>query len=59
MSQNIFDGEYIDEIMSALIINISKELIRFNRSDVILKIHEYLIHKLNKKYVFQYQKILN
>ena len=41
MSQNIFDGEYIDEIMSALIINISKELIRFNRSDVILKIHEY------------------
>ena len=41
MSQNIFDGEYIDEIMSSLICNISKELIRFNRSDVMLKIHEY------------------
>lgn len=41
MSQNIFDGEYIDEIMSSLINNISKELIRFNRSDVMLKIHEY------------------
>ena len=41
MSQNIFDGEYIDEIMSSLIGNISKELIRFNRSDVMLKIHEY------------------
>ena len=41
MSQNIFDGEYIDEIMSSLINNISKELIRFNRADVMLKIHEY------------------
>ena len=41
MSQNIFDGEYIDDIMSSLIGNISKELIRFNRSDVMLKIHEY------------------
>ena len=28
MSQNTFDGEYIDEILSSLINNISKELIR-------------------------------
>ena len=42
MSQNIFDGEYIDEIFSSLISNISKELIRINHSDVIIKIHEFI-----------------
>jgi hypothetical protein len=42
MSQNTFDGEYIDEILSTLINNISKELIRFNHSDVIIKIHEFI-----------------
>ena len=42
MSQNTFDGEYIDEILSNLINNISKELIRINHSDVIIKIHEFI-----------------
>ena len=42
MSQNTFDGEYIDEILSSLINNISKELIRINHSDVIIKIHEFI-----------------
>ena len=42
MSQNTFDGEYIDEILSNLITNISKELIRINRSDVVIKIHEFI-----------------
>ena len=42
MCQSTFDGEYIDEIFSALINNISKELIKINRSDVIIKIHEYI-----------------
>ena len=42
MSQNTYDGEYIDEILSNLISNISKELIKINRSDVIIKIHEFI-----------------
>ena len=42
MSQNVYDGEYIDEILSNLISNISKELIRINHSDVIIKIHEFI-----------------
>ena len=42
MSQNTFDGEFIDKILSNLINNISKELIRINHSDVIIKIHEYI-----------------
>ena len=61
MSQNIFDGEYIDEIMSSLIGNISKELIRFNRSDVMLKIHEYfklLICIENEERLNEYKQII-
>ena len=61
MSQNIFDGEYIDEIMSSLINNISKELIRFNRSDVMLKIHEYfklLICIENEERLNEYKQII-
>ena len=42
MSQNTFDGEYVDEILSNLINNMSKELIRINHSDVIIKIHEFI-----------------
>ena len=61
MSQNIFDGEYIDEIMSSLIGNISKDLIRFNRSDVMLKIHEYfklLICIENEERLNEYKQII-
>ena len=42
MSQNTFDGEYIDSILANIINNISKELIRINHSDVIIKIHEFI-----------------
>ena len=37
-----FDGEYIDLILDNLINNISKELIKINHSDVIIKFHEYI-----------------
>ena len=61
MSQNTFDGEYIDEILSSLINNISKELIRINHSDVIIKIHEFI--KLlscieNEERLDEYQQII-
>ena len=36
------DGEYIDSILENLINNISKELIRINHSDVIIKFHEFI-----------------
>jgi len=61
MSQNTFDGEYIDEILSSLINNISKELIRINHSDVIIIIHEFI--KLlscieNEERLDEYQQII-
>ena len=42
MSQNTFDGEFIDAILTRLINNISKELIKINHSDIIIKIHEFI-----------------
>ena len=39
---NTFDGEFIDIILDDLINNISKELIRINHSDVIIKFHEFI-----------------
>ena len=42
MCQNTFDGEFIDAILSRLINNISKELIKINHSDIIIKIHEFI-----------------
>ena len=40
--QSNFDGEFIDSILNNLINNISKELIRINHSDVIIKFHEFI-----------------
>ena len=42
MCQNTFDGEFIDAILTRLINNISKELIKINHSDIIIKIHEFI-----------------
>ena len=40
--QSTFDGEFIDSLLDNLINNISKDLIRINHSDVIIKFHEFI-----------------
>ena len=40
--QGTFDGEYIDQILDDLINNISKEIIKINHSDLIIKFHEFI-----------------
>ena len=41
-AQGTFNAEFIDLILDNLISNISKELIRINHSDVIIKFHEFV-----------------